>query len=280
MVVIFRSFFLVSTRMERMLPTVPTASKIGEPTFHTSCSRRNSGKELTGVLLWFSIVGKGSWRRGGSCVKRVISVEDHVRRNSTERMSTSTALKHALIIQQLPPLQRLLRPLPSAVVTAAAVTLFDPTSTIFMKCQSWTKLSTQCRSFHFTFRSVFRNTWNLSDFIYHCKSICFSRGRLANFRFNIYFYIQRFGLCSRKIYQISLFCFALKYTPKMGLTDIGKLKYRYLNLFHPSFAVVRFVSLCCHVNWGSAWVTVKCIETGKKKKKTWNFPGAEPKPLR
>ena len=40
-------------------------------------------------------------------------------------------------------------------------------------------------------------------------------------------------------------------------------------------ATARFVSLCCHVIWQSAWVTVQCI----KRRNLANFSRAEPKPL-
>ena len=72
---------------------MPTASRIGEPTRHTSSARRNSGKELTDALLWLPMAGKGSWRRGGTCVKRLMSVGGHVpwsvRRNRARNVFSS-----------------------------------------------------------------------------------------------------------------------------------------------------------------------------------------------
>lgn len=47
-----------------------------------------------------------------------------------------------------------------------------------------------------------------------------------------------------------------------------KKKYRWLILFHWNFASARFVSLCCHVIWRSARLTVQWTKTTK----TCKFP--------
>ena len=90
---------------------------------------------------------------------------------------------------------------------------------------------------------------------------------------SVYFCLQWFGFCSWEIYQI--FCFlALKHTPVWACTGphwhypVKKKKKRCLNLFHWNFAAACFVSLCCHVIWGSVLDTVQCI----KMSETCNFP--------
>ena len=99
--------------------------------------------------------------------------------------------------------------------------------------------------------------------------MCFSGGLMAIFC-SVYFSGLGFALRKFTRFSVSWPWSILLCEPVLGLTDIIQLKKkkRCLNLFHWNFAAACFISLCCHVIWGSVWDTVQCI----KMSETCNFP--------
>ena len=100
-----------------------------------------------------------------------------------------------------------------------------------------------CSTCNFTFLCpsifFFLNTRNLSDCTHHCMRISLQEVERQFFSsINIFIFINRFGLYSRGIYQNSLFY--PKCTPIRGLTDITKLKKKYIYNFTVPILITFF----------------------------------------